>query len=188
MVDIGEKLKSTAARVNELSGGVAGILADAYRSFHNSMASQAAASLAYYALFSMFPLLLLVVSIGGYVLENETVYLLVISITSQALPVSEALIQGNLTQIQDIRGSLGVISILTLLWSASGVFRVLVANINLAWREAKELMVFLMSTLARGMGGCWLGCSAWRWYPPWSPASCSISGFHCWVMSPFTKP
>ena len=105
----------------------------------------------------MFPLLLLIVSIGGYVLENETVFQLVISITSQALPVSEALIQGNLKQILDIRGALGVISILTILWSASGVFRVLVANINLAWPEAKQHNFFHKSTLALGMVGVLFG-------------------------------
>jgi len=157
MVDIGEKLRSSAARLYTLSGGVAGILADAFRSFNNSMAGQAAASLAYYALFSMFPLLLLIVSIGGYVLENETVYRLVIFFTSQVLPVSVALIQGNLRQIQDMRGSLGVISILTILWSASGVFRVLVANINLAWPEAKQHNFFHRSSLALGMVGVLFG-------------------------------
>lgn len=152
-----DKLRSTGVQIVQDTRGVPGILADAFRSFHSSRAAQAAASLAYYALFSIFPLLLLIVSIGGYILENETVYQLVISITSQALPVSEALIQGNLQHIQFIRGPVGLVSILTILWSASGVFRVLVANVNLAWPQAKQHNFFHSSTLALGMVGVMFG-------------------------------
>lgn len=156
-VDIGERLKSTGTQIIQDTRGVPGILADAFRNFNSNRSAQAAASLAYYALFSIFPLLLLIVSIGGYVLENETVYQLVISITSQMLPVSEALIQGNLQNIQFIRGPVGLISVLSILWSASGVFRVLVANVNLAWPEAKQHNFFRSSTLALGMVGVLFG-------------------------------
>ena len=152
-----DRIKTAGLRSLRMSASILGILADAYRSFYESRASQAAASLAYYALFSLFPLLLLIISIGGYVLENETVYQLVILIAAEALPVSEALIQGNLRQILDIRGPLGAISILSIVWSASGVFRVLVANINLAWPEAKQHNFLRRSSLALGMVGVLFG-------------------------------
>jgi membrane protein len=48
------------------------------------------------------------------------------------------LINENLREVLDARGTIGLIGLVTLLWSASGVFTNLAYHINLAWRGASH--------------------------------------------------
>ena len=121
-----------------MTGGRLDILKSALDTFSKTRASQAAASLAYYAIFSLFPLLLVLVAGGSYILDSEQVYQSVTQWIQNSLPVSPQLISGNLRQVLDARGTIGVIGLLTLLWSASGFFTNLAYNINLAWPEASR--------------------------------------------------
>lgn len=73
---------------------------------------------------------------GSYFLNDEQVYRDITQLVQKALPISPDLINNNLRQVLDARGTVGLISLLTLLWSASGFFTNLAYNINLAWPEA----------------------------------------------------
>jgi len=106
--------------------------------FSDARASQAAASLAYYAIFSLFPLLLVLVAGGSYLLESEQVYQAVTQFIQNAIPVSPDVINENLKQVLDTRGAVGIVGLVTLLWSASGFFTNLAHNINLAWPDAPK--------------------------------------------------
>ena len=55
-----------------------------------------------------------------------------------ALPVSSDLIVNNLRQVLDARGTVGLLSLLTFVWSASSFFTNLAYNINLAWPNASR--------------------------------------------------
>jgi membrane protein len=109
-----------------------------YITFTHARAAQAAAGLAYYAFLSLFPLLLLIIVGGSYFLDRQQVYGNVTRFFHQALPVSQDWIEEILQQVLRIRGRVGLISILTLLWSASGFFTNLVYNIDLAWPEVRQ--------------------------------------------------
>ncbi|HLO15083.1 MAG TPA: YihY/virulence factor BrkB family protein [Anaerolineales bacterium] len=131
-------LKEFYQNINHLSGERFGILNSAIRTFTEKQAAQASAGLAYYALFSIFPLLLVFIAGGSYFLDRNQVFATVTQFIQQALPISKQVINENLRQILEARGTAGIISLLTLLWSASGMFTSLAYNINLAWPRASR--------------------------------------------------
>ena len=112
------------------------IIKELMKTFTEARAPQAAASLAYYAFFSLFPFFLVIIAAGSYFLDREQVYNFVTRIMLENIPVSTQLINENLTKVLDARGPVGIVGLLTLLWSASGVFTNLAYNINLAWPGA----------------------------------------------------
>lgn len=147
---ISKSLQKFYERTNRYSGKRLDILKNTLSSFADAYASQAAASLAYYAIFSLFPLLLVLIAGGSYFLDQQQAYELVSRFVQNALPVSTQMINENLSQVVDARGAVGVIGLVALLWSASSFFTVLAHNINLAWTGAAR-RGFLAKRLV-GMG------------------------------------
>jgi membrane protein len=133
-----KRIKDIYQNANQLSGGRLDILKNALATFSETRASQAAASLAYYAIFSLFPLLLVLIAGGSYFLNSQQVYQNVTRLVQEAIPVSPQLINENLQQVLNARRAVGIIGLLTLLWSASGFFTGLAYNINLAWPDASR--------------------------------------------------
>ncbi len=109
------------------------IIQNTISSFSEKRGSQAAASLAYYAFFSLFPLLLTLVSLGSFFLDSEQTFQQVLSWAYRVIPVSQDLISQNMQRVLEMRGSIGLVAIVGLIWSASGVFSGIAYNINLAW-------------------------------------------------------
>ena len=99
---------------------------------------EAAASIAYYALFSLFPLLLLMITFGTSVLRNEQTVDQILEYTANVLPTAQNLVKQNIEQVLALRGPVGVFAAIGLLWAATGVFNTLARNINLAWTGAKQ--------------------------------------------------
>lgn len=93
--------------------------------------------MAYYAIFSLFPLLLILVAAGSLILESDRPSQRVIAAIEGAIPVSQEFIQRNVQQVLELRGPVGVVGLAGLIWSASGVFTVLAETINRAWEEAE---------------------------------------------------
>ena len=85
---------------------------------------QYAASIAYHVLFSLFPLTILFVSITGLVLQDDELRHKVIKELLDVLPVSEAGGKDVQKQIEGIAtplSAIGLISLVALLWGASGM-------------------------------------------------------------------
>lgn len=122
--------------VNDISGGRLNIIKHAMKRFTVTNAPQAAAALAYYAFFSLFPLLLVAIVGGSYFISTQQIYQNVTQLVHSVIPVSTQLIDENLQEVLSERGTVGILSLLTLLWSASGVFTNLATNINIAWPKA----------------------------------------------------
>ena len=95
--------------------------------------SHMAAGVAYYALFSIFPLLLGLIAVMGFFLEPEEVEARVQEMTRGYLPGSEKLIAENISAVIGFRSALGVFSLIGLLWSGSAMFGALNRAINRAW-------------------------------------------------------
>ena len=120
------------------------------------------ASLAYYALFSIFPLVLLCVSIFGFVLgdDDETRSSILQTFSAIGSPETRALLEDTLTSMQahqSARGIGAIVGVVTLLFGASGVFVELSAALNTIWRcpepEAKSVLASVLETLKdRGRG------------------------------------
>lgn len=92
-----------------------------------------ASSLAYYGLFSLFPLLLLLVYIGGQSLNSEEVFEALNTYTSLLFPESIEYLRNIIDQTMDARGPIGMVGALSLIWSASSVFGVLEGSLSIIW-------------------------------------------------------
>jgi membrane protein len=103
-----------------------------------------AASLAYYALFSVFPLMLLSVTAVGFLLGNDASVRdrLVASLTGGASHESKVLVDQTLRSMQEHRTARGVGAVLgvaALMFGASGVFSELQSSLNTIWKvEARR--------------------------------------------------
>ena len=131
-------VKELYQNINHLSGERLDIIRNAIESFSETRAADSAASLAYYALFSLFPLLLLFIAVGSYFLDSAQIYETVTQLAQQVIPISSRIIDENLREVLEQRETIGIIGLVTLLWSASGVFTNLAYNINLAWPRARR--------------------------------------------------
>ena len=106
--------------------------------FTKSRATQAAASLAYYTFFSIFPLMLVLILAGSYFLDRQALLQRVTQAVQSALPISQQFIIQNLQQVLKQRAAVGIFVLVSLLWSASNMFNNLAYEINSAWPEAKR--------------------------------------------------
>ena len=82
------------------------------------------AAIAYYVLLSLFPLILFLASIAGLVLQDEELRAEFVDALADALPITESgadEIESALRGVSSNAGTVGIISLLTLLWTASGM-------------------------------------------------------------------
>src|SRR5512142_2591071 len=119
-----------------------GVLDTSAVTFTKSRATEAAASLAYYTFFSIFPLMLVLILIGSYFLDRQSMLQRVTTAVQGILPISQQFIVQNLQQVLKQRTAVGIFVLVSLLWSASGMFNNLAYDINMAWPEAKQRNFF----------------------------------------------
>ncbi len=131
---LGEKAENAFESLDKASGGTLGIIREAVERFGDKDGSQWAASLAYYIFFSLFPLILVLVSAATFIfnLGTEDAAQEAIQIITEAIPIGEELVAENLEEVIELRGTLTIIGIIGLLWSASSAFAVLSHSINAA--------------------------------------------------------
>jgi Ca2+-transporting ATPase len=99
---------------------------------------QRAASFAYYAFFSLFPLILLFVSIGAMFVESQSAAETVINTIIIYIPLEREVITGTISRVIKTRGSVGIIALLGLIWSSMRIFQSLVLAINRAWETTSH--------------------------------------------------
>jgi membrane protein len=110
-----------------LSGVVRGIvrgLPRAVEDMFTDRCTQYAAAIAYRVLFSLFPLTIALVSIFGLVLQDDELRQEVIDELVDFLPVSESgqgNIESSIEQIATPLSAIGLVSLVALLWGASGM-------------------------------------------------------------------
>ena len=131
-----KKLKSFYRRVDSLTGGVLGILRRTIEGFGEARGSEAAASLAYYAFFSIFPLLLVFIAVGSFFVNQDVVTAQLVSLLKGVLPGVEEVIIANIERVLNLRGAVTFFALVTLTWSATSVFNILAKNINRAFPQA----------------------------------------------------
>ena len=112
------------------------IIRGAFITFSNAKGAEASASLAYYMLFSLFPLLLAVVGLSSFLFDKAVLEQELIKFLPRFFPVSQDFILANVQQVFDLRGTVSIISLLGLIWSSTAVFSVLIRNVNSAWPAA----------------------------------------------------
>jgi membrane protein len=127
------------------------ILDQTVRSFLRTRALESGASIAYYSFFSLFPMLIFLVSILGFFLKPDRVTEELIKLLNDFFPVSTEeivpLIKLTLETVIDGRGPMSLIAGIGLLWSGSNVFTVVLRNINRAWGTRSAPMNFIQTRL-----------------------------------------
>lgn len=96
-------------------------------------ATHMAAGVAYYAVLSLFPLTVGLISLLGLVLNSEVLEGEVFGFFQFYLPGSKELLASNVEARGSIRGFLGIVSFLGLFWSASLLFGAISRAVNRAW-------------------------------------------------------
>ncbi len=156
-------IQSVYQSVNHRSGGVVDIILTAGKSFDKQHGAEAAASISYYSIFSMFPLLLFLVSILGFFINKIGAPIEIAELITQAIPISRDLVYNNLIQILNARSLGGIIGLIGLMWAASSVFITVSRNINRAWSDASvrnviqnRLVAFTMIVILLVLTGGWI--------------------------------
>jgi membrane protein len=100
-----------------------------------------AASLSYYALFSLFPMLLVVLSIIGWFLEPHSGGFQVAKETAKKYlpPEVRDLVAGTVISLNENSVGAGIVGFCLLLLTASAVFGVLMAAINKIWQSPSSV-------------------------------------------------
>jgi membrane protein len=156
--NLNQKIKSIYHRVDSFTGGVLGVIQRTFQKFGEVRGSEAAASLAYYAFFSIFPMLLVFVSVGSFFVDREFVQSQLLNLLKGFLPGAEEVIIANIERVLELRGAVTFIALITLTWSAISVFDILAKNINRAFPKASipnffkgRLLGFLMFLTLGGL-------------------------------------
>ena len=117
-----------------------------------------AASIAYYALLSLFPFLLLIISLLGSVTADEGDRQAVLGFVFRYFPTQLDFVTNQLDAFIAARLQLGVGGLLALVWGSLGVFGAVTSAVNEAWGVEKQrsflkhrLVSFLMLVAAGGV-------------------------------------
>lgn len=119
----------------------------------NHDAGQRAAGVAYYAIISIFPLLLGLIAVFGFFLPSLNLQDELLKFVGNNIPGATNILKDNIAGIIRLRGVMSISSIVILFWGASVLFSSISLAINRAWnisisrhfliRKASELgMVF----------------------------------------------
>ena len=117
-----------------------------------------AASIAYYALLSLFPFSLLAVTLLGRFAASDSARASVLRFVLQYFPGQFRFITEQLDAFQTGSITLGIVGTIALVWGAQGVFSAITTAVNYAWRVEEtpsyvkhKLVAFLMLLVAGAM-------------------------------------
>lgn len=122
------------------------------RNFSRDDGSHMAAGVAYYAMFSLFPLVLAIIAIASFFLDQATIQERVLDFLERELPGAgdSEVIQGNIQRLADARGALSIVAVLSLLWSGRAVFGAIHRVLNRAWQVTERPHFVLQQLLQAG--------------------------------------
>lgn len=114
------------------------VLREALANFLQEDSLTVSASIAYYSLLSIFPLLLLLLGLSGALIRHYEFSWRLALVLERYLPMKPDVIMRNLVGISRAYGRLSFVSFALLLWSSSGVFLPLEKALNRAWDVEKQ--------------------------------------------------
>jgi membrane protein len=146
-----QQIEDIFTKANEKSFGFLGIIRYAIERFSGLRGVEGSASIAFFTIFGLPPLLIVLVTVASYYLEIPDIQDHIIHAVREIVPISPDLIIEFLEGVLNQRGAVGIIGLIGLAWAGSGVLMSLTANINRAWPTAKirnvvekRLVAFLM--------------------------------------------
>lgn len=138
----------SAGRINELTRGWSGMLASAAMEALKPDTAITAAAIAYFALFSLFPIALLSISIASFSLGPSMDQQLIIQRLEFIAPALGRLLGENIDEIIKARGPVTGAALIGLIWSASTVFYTFTHTLNEIWHVKRRRAVWKRRGLA----------------------------------------
>ena len=138
----------SANRINERTGGWLGIFASAAKEALKPDTAITAAAIAYFALFSLFPITLLSISIASFSLGPAMDRQLIIQRLEFIAPAMGQLLGQNIDEIIEARGPVTGVALVGLIWSASTVFYTFTHTFNEIWGVKRRRAVWKRRGLA----------------------------------------
>ena len=128
----------SAKRINARTRGWLWMLAGAAKEALKPEAAITAAAIAYFSLFSLFPITLLSISIASFSLGASMDRQLIIQRLEFVAPAVGQLLGRNIDEIIEARGPVTGIALVGLIWSASTVFYTFTHTLNEIWGERQR--------------------------------------------------
>jgi membrane protein len=110
-----------------------------------------AAGVAYYAFLSIFPLLLGLIAVFGFFLPSANLQNTLLNYAGDNIPGATNILKENITNIIELRGAMGVVSIIVFFWGASAMLRAVSRAINHAWGIKRYRSFFIRKASELGM-------------------------------------
>jgi membrane protein len=148
------KLKGKTSGIRERlqQNAVFRVLMTAVQGYQKDEVSYRAAAMTYFGIFSLFPLLLLFMSLAGFALQSyEQAQQQIMNLITGLLPQGQDQLKQVISGVIAAKGVAAGIGILTLLWSALGWFQVINENINKIWGVDKQLSFIKAKLFALAM-------------------------------------
>jgi len=124
--------------LNERTHGWLGILVDATRETLKPDSAITTAAIAYFALFSIFPLALLSISIASFYFGPLMDQRFIVQKLEFIAPALGQLLGKNIGEIIRARGPVTAIALVGLIWSASTIFYTLTQTLNGIWANKRR--------------------------------------------------
>lgn len=142
------------------------------RKFGDDDAPQLAASVSFYAVLCVFPLVLALLSIIGWVAGSESRQNELVDYMVSNLPGSEQFMSDSLEDARRLRTATGVIATLGLIWSATAVMGSISWAVNRAWGVREDLPFFKSKprhvVMALGVGVLFIASVALTSFVQWA--------------------
>jgi membrane protein len=138
----------SANRLNERTRGWLWILANAAKEALKPDTAITAAAIAYFALFSLFPITLLSIAIASFSLGPSMDRQLIIQRLEFIAPALGQMLGQNIDEIIEARGSVTGVALVGLIWSASTVFYTFTHALNEIWGVKQRRAVWKRRGLA----------------------------------------
>ena len=147
---IQEYVELIAHKADEASHGWLGIMWNATQQTLRMDTSIMASGIAYFSLFSLFPLILLSISIASFGLGPAFAVdeHIVVQRLEFIAPALGQLLGNNIDQIIRARGSVSSVALVSLLWSSSSVFYALTHALNDIWHAKQGSVAWKQRGLA----------------------------------------
>jgi YihY family inner membrane protein len=146
LIDVVRQLRNAWSVVIHITGRT-------FKTMAVARAPEASASIAYYTFFTLFPLILILISVGSYFIDRTTVQLRIQETLYQVFPISTSFITNTINDVLDRRSTVSIISLIGLLWGSSAAFTVIMRHINLAWVETRQRNVLKMRLFSMAIVG-----------------------------------
>ena len=143
-----EQVIHSANRINERTGGLLGMLGNAVWKALMPDAAIPAAAISFFALFSLFPIILLSISIASFNFGPSMDEQVIVQRLEFIAPALGQLLGKNIDEIINGRGPVSGVALLGLIWSASTVFYTFTHTLNEIWGVKQRRAAWMQRGLA----------------------------------------